>query len=78
MKRKTTLFVVYTQLTDGSVYKLHLKPLTSQQMARDAVVAAKETVLSAGEDALDDVLIPTTRAAYHGSEGQNSIWYERA
>lgn len=76
-QRKTQLFIAYTQLTDGTVYQLELKPLKSREDARNAVAAAKVVVLECGEEALNDVLVPTTRAAYQGSMGQNSIWYER-
>ena len=71
------IFEAYTQLINGEVYKLRLKPLTSRAMARSAVQAAKCRVLEVGERCLMDCIVKTTRKTYKASLGQNSIWYER-
>lgn len=71
------IFQVYTQLINGEIYELKLKPLVSRAMARDAVRSAKVAVLEVGERALMDCIVKTTRKTYKSSLGQNSIWYER-
>lgn len=71
------LFQAYTQLINGEVHELVLKPLVSRAMARQAVAAAKVAVLEIGERALTHCTLKTTRNAYRASLGQNCIWYER-
>ncbi len=70
-------FNLYTQLINGEVYKLRLKPINQCFIARDAVLSAKTAVAEIGERALMDCIIKTTRKTYRASLGQTSIWYER-
>lgn len=70
-------FIVYTQLINGEIHELRLKPLESRDAARQAVSAAKVSVLEVGERALMDCIIKATRKTYRASLGQNCIWYER-
>ena len=71
------LYQVFTQLIDGEIYELKLKPLTTRAAARQAVAAAKVSVLEVGERTLMDCIVKTTRNTYRASLGQNCIWYEK-
>ncbi len=71
------MFNIYTQLINGEVHELQLKPIQSRSVARSVVLSAKAAVAEIGERALMDCIIKTTRKTYRASLGQTSIWYER-
>lgn len=71
------IFKAFTQLKDGDIYELRIKPLETRAMARDAVQAAKVAVLEIGERAIMDCIVKIPRKTYRSSLGVTSIWYER-
>lgn len=70
-------FKLYTQLIDGTVHELQLKPISIRSVAKSAVLCARAAVHEVGESAIIDCCIKTPRKAYRASLGQTSIWYER-
>lgn len=70
-------FQLYTQLINGEVCKLTLKPITTRRHAKDAVLSARAAVAEVGESAIIDVATKVPRKTYTQSLGQTSIWCEK-
>lgn len=70
-------YILYTQLERGLVYKLDLKPIDSEQRAKDAVQAARLAVARSGEEVFADCRKRVNRDPDIPSLGTTSVWYER-